>query len=151
MAHPLQLRLLDLHRNGGHDGLGRLFLERGQFLPVTLVVFAPELPLRGVVDEASRHAQSVAGAPDAALDRVAGAELAQPGLGIGIATECEGRVPGQDTEPPEARQIGDDVLSQGRWQADQRLVLGEVPEGQNGHEGLARPRTRRCGPEPRRH
>ena len=45
VAHPLKFRLLDLHRDGGHDGFGRLFLERGQLLPITLVVFAPDLPL----------------------------------------------------------------------------------------------------------
>ena len=31
----------------------------------------------------------MAGASDASLDRIAGAELAQPSLGIGIATECK--------------------------------------------------------------
>ena len=78
VPHPLQLRLLDLHRDGSHDGLGRLLLERGQLVPVALVALAPDLPLRRGVDQSNRHTQSVAGASDAALDRVAGTELAQP-------------------------------------------------------------------------
>ena len=68
---------------------------------------------------------------------VARTELAQPGLGIGVVTEREGRVPGQDTEPTEARQIADDVLRQRCREADQGLVLGKIPERQDRHKRLA--------------
>src|SRR5690349_12184170 len=81
VAHPLQFGLFDLHRDGGHNGFGGFLLERGQLVPTALVALAPDLALRGVVDEANGDAQPVAAAPDAALDRVAGAKLPQPGLG----------------------------------------------------------------------
>jgi hypothetical protein len=46
-------------------------------------------------------------------------------------------MPCEDRKPAEAREISDHILAQGRWQADQGLVLGEVTEGQDRNEGLA--------------
>jgi hypothetical protein len=62
--------------------------------------------------------------------------LAQPGFRIGCLTECKRCVPGQNSKAAETRQVGDDAFGQCCREADQCLILGEISEGQNGHERL---------------
>ena len=46
-------------------------------------------------------------------------------------------MPSEHRKPAEAREIPYHILGQRRRQTDQRLILGQVPERQDGHEGPA--------------
>jgi hypothetical protein len=88
-------------------------------------------------DEPHCDAQPAAGAPDATLDQVADSELEQPTLRIGIFPDRKGRLPCQNGEPTETRQICDDVLCERSGKVGQRAIFGKVLEGKDDDERLA--------------
>ena len=90
---------VDLRLDRGDDALGDPVLQREEVGDVAVVLLGPDLQAASGIVEERRGAEPLAGAPDAAAEHVAHAELAADRLQVGrAALPGEGGVAGRDEE-----------------------------------------------------
>ena len=130
------------------DALGDLLLDREHVLDGSVVPLRPEMGAGRGIDELGGDAHAVAGAADAALDHVAGAERAADLAHVrALAAEGERGVAGDHHEVAEARELRDDVLGDAVAEVGLFRIAAHVVERQHRDRGLVGQGRRRPRPE----
>ena len=103
----------DLGLERACDVFGNLVLDSENILQIPIVALGPKMAAALAVDQLCRDPHRVAGAPEAAFEYVADAEIVRHVTNIHrLAPELVGRVAGDHEQVGEARDVGDDVLGQ---------------------------------------
>jgi len=124
---------------GAHDLADDLVLHGEDIGKVTVEAFGPDVACGGGVDQLGIYAHPAACPPSAALQHVSDAQLAGDLANISrSALVGEGRVPGDDEEAGNLRQIGDQVVGQAVGEISLLLIGTQVLERQHGDRRLVR-------------
>ena len=106
-------------------------------LGAAVVTLGPELPARGRVDELRIDTDLVTGPAHAAFQHVAHAQLLRrPRAPSARALEGKDRVPGDDEQPRDLRQVGDEVLGHAVDEVRLLRIAAQIRERQDGERRL---------------
>src|SRR5207247_1103769 len=93
------------------DADRQLVLDSEDVVERSVVTVRPDVGGGPRVDQLSRDANAVPGSPDTAFEDIAHSQLAPDLLHVHLlASVGKARVPGDDEDPLDSRQAGDDVL-----------------------------------------
>jgi hypothetical protein len=136
---PFDLGATDLRLDGADYAFRDPVLKVEDVLEVAVETFGPEVAAAERVDQLRGEADAIGRLAHAALQHVAHAEIAGdlPHVNRPVLVD-EGRVAGDDEQPPEARQRGDDVLDHAVGEVLLVGVIRQVGERQHGNRSRRR-------------
>src|SRR6516225_402695 len=144
--HPLLLGLRQRRLYNRGDTCGNFVLHREDVAEIAIITVVPDMRGIGRVDQLRCHADPVAAFAHRAFEHIADTQLAPDPLYVDrLAFVSEARITGDDKEPANAGERGNDLLDHPVGEILLLPVSGHVLKGQDRDRRLVGERGRRSG------